>query len=545
MEKKIRVNILFSEAYRERWWPVLSSRHILHCLDVDVLDNAEESCDICIVQSDLLEGLIERRHPALAGTLIIHERADQETVCDHNRALLKQDNVRAWMKECGIRENALQNAPHVHGYYHLTLMPSVAGDPVPLPPVVPVTEKDLEKVVSFVSVANFARFETYRKIDEARLADKKIDVFYFGTTSYGTSAIGQHRLDASRELGKVPGRKVLIATGYVLEEVDIHRFMAGSKMLLSPYGHCMSSYKDWMALFTETVVIKPKGAHLQTNLLPDIFTIPGWHVQCEPDFSDLQDVIEEVLGNYAVWKKSAHEARLAALESCTEQRVAIAFNALMRTVLAGGRAIDWPKYPEPKHIPINKIPLTAFYDNVSKRAARSVSAPIWATSDNVLTSWFATRAKLLAATGLEAPEGHVVVRLEDDNTAQNTHDIRRLSAKHSAQQRVRFTFLAKADSRDSIIVWIFGEDQRSRAALGFNLRNSSLGLCEFFGQWGQPIGGVLDIHDGWKMCWMETSTDNGSSVGVLLGLAANPHSVGYDGDGKSGLYLAALRMDMV
>lgn len=99
-----------------------------------------------------------------------------------------------------------------------------------------------------------------------------------------------------------------------------------SKIVLSPWGYGEVSTRDYEATLCANVIIKPR---ISNNNLP-IKTYPDLYdgeniVYCEPDFSDLESKVYEVLNNY---DKYAQAARYKAKIFCDVYRENNAFDNL-------------------------------------------------------------------------------------------------------------------------------------------------------------------------------------------------------------------------
>jgi len=76
--------------------------------------------------------------------------------------------------------------------------------------------------------------------------------------------------------------------------------MLHSKICVSPWGWGEFAYRDYEAIYCGALLIKPTTDHVAT--FPDIYQSGKTYIACKPDFSDLEEIIENVLENYNDYK---------------------------------------------------------------------------------------------------------------------------------------------------------------------------------------------------------------------------------------------------
>lgn len=79
------------------------------------------------------------------------------------------------------------------------------------------------------------------------------------------------------------------------------RQIRSSKIVVSPWGHGEMTIRDYETLWAGAALIKPRTDFLTTA--PDILVEGVTYTPCKPDWSDLEERIEEVLGN---WDSNRH-----------------------------------------------------------------------------------------------------------------------------------------------------------------------------------------------------------------------------------------------
>lgn len=126
--------------------------------------------------------------------------------------------------------------------------------------------------------------------------DRDVDVHFRGTTKYdGFTELEEHRLALVGKLGQLKGLKVIIAKDRTTHTDKYHRELMGSKVVVSPHGLGMTCYRDFEALLSGCVLVKPRTCSLVESV-PDIYDPDAnAFVPCEPDWSDLEEAVRSAL----------------------------------------------------------------------------------------------------------------------------------------------------------------------------------------------------------------------------------------------------------
>jgi len=128
---------------------------------------------------------------------------------------------------------------------------------------------------------------------------KRIRASFCGTVFYpGVPFTTHHRLRLKNEW---PVDKTFaIWNGvrhYFHVERDLFKFIQESKVVVSPWGVCEISIRDYETVTGLAMMVKPRQSKMQVNCNP-------WHeentVYCEPDFSDLEEAIAKA---ESLWNK--------------------------------------------------------------------------------------------------------------------------------------------------------------------------------------------------------------------------------------------------
>ncbi|WP_422002562.1 phage head spike fiber domain-containing protein [Reyranella sp.] len=563
----ITIDFVYDPRYADRFEPFFRIKDQLADLSVRLLDNAPgASSDVAIVQSHLVGELRGKKDTRVLRPMIVNERADQETIAFPNRGLLKEPNTLAWLKECTIRDPSLHNAPHVGGYYHYNV---IAHDPSKYPEQVPdvkVDASDIAKIRLPFSVASYSRFARLRARPSVEARLRNVDAFMWGTVKSAHPLYQEHRASGCRALANVaasnPHYNVLLGVGRGLGDSEVHDILFRSKIVVSQFGHSMSSYKDWEALYAGCVLIRP-DASLQQNYLPDVFKDNEWYVPCAPDFSDLEQKMAMVLEDYPRYFERAQIARSALMESTNADRLASDFYHMICDVLNEAPSasvrrfapIEPASYREavPDNLKGAGQPSVAreYFSNTGHNAMSNDDAgatPLrgenlfGATADLGSGAWAIVRSQLDPAP-IGGPGGVVGRRLVEDTSA-STHDFRRILPKESVQEDYVLSFMAKPKERSLVQVWLGSSTQAERAQISFDLlRGRTLNARTQGKGWANLGAGMSCLDDGWWWCWTAVRTDDTSHLATLVALEAPDGNIGFGGDGSSGMWFGNLRLE--
>jgi len=540
----ITVECLYDPRYAGRYEPFFDINDRLADLSMRVvLSQPDTRGDIRIVQSHLVADLRQKNDWRVFAPMIVNERADQEIVAEVYRPLLKEPGTLAWLKECTIRDSHLHNGLQVADYHHYALM---ARDETEYPARLPRTlldASDIAKIRVPFSVASFSRFERLRSRPSLEPVRRNIDVFLWGTIKSTQSLYQTHRSQACHAVARLatnnPNYKTLMSVGRLLDDHEAHALMSRSKIVVSQYGHAMSSYRDWEALYAGCVLIKP-DSHQQVNYLPDLFKDNLWYVPCAIDFSDLEEKVDMVMQDYPRYFERAQVARAGLMESTNLERRASDFYRMICDVLKVA-----PSAAAPPFEPIDPATYQAPPENGASVSEKTAPGVRRIAGRNYLTGAEPTFVRSLRgpdATG--GPAGVQGWKLVED-TGPGTHDFRHSIEKDASPEDFVVSFMVRPDERSQIEVWLTsGRNQGERAQVSFDL---SIGVARSSlthgPDWRNLDSGIVRMDDGWWWCWLAARTNDDHNVVAFVALAAGDGDIGYTGDGKSGAWFANLRLE--
>ena len=133
-------------------------------------------------------------------------------------------------------------------------------------------------------------------------------MFAAGWADYSWLAVTAHRTQAYRAAATLTGRRAIVGRGQVFGAEDYFRLMHESRIVLSPLGYGEMNWKDFEAVLAGAVIVKPDVSHAKLALF-DLYA-PGGDgtVSCAMDFSNLPQVVENVMDELDL-----HDARTRAL----------------------------------------------------------------------------------------------------------------------------------------------------------------------------------------------------------------------------------------
>lgn len=306
----LKVNVKIEQRFMVRFAPLFSVRRQLSDLGIVLEENATDY-DAQIVQTSLLradpEAFLNDR------CTILYDRADAATLSDHPflRSLIQDPRIRVWIREYTLRDPALHNVPMVSGRYHYTL---ISGNAEPKMPRAVVPVSDLGKIRTIMPVYSYPFFDLPRKFQRVPLDRRRIALFYAGTIDYVEPIVTQHRRMAGKALETLENVPRLVGYGRVLQRATFLQTLTQTKIFLSPFGLGEFSWKDYEAIYAGCVLVKPEADFVTTYGF-DIYGKNRYCVSCKHDFSDLKDIVDDILSNEARYQQLADQARAELLKA--------------------------------------------------------------------------------------------------------------------------------------------------------------------------------------------------------------------------------------
>jgi len=106
----------------------------------------------------------------------------------------------------------------------------------------------------------------------------------------------RHRKPMMDVLDKLNYNIAKLENGVRVSHQEYYQRISSAKIMLAPYGYGEMAPRDLDAAQFGAVLIKPDMSYIDTCLDP--FIDGETYIACQHDYSDLQEKVEEVLGNY-------------------------------------------------------------------------------------------------------------------------------------------------------------------------------------------------------------------------------------------------------
>lgn len=215
------------------------------------------------------------------GLKIIIERADSSTWI-FSRNLIKKKDVLGVFKHTVLDKN-LQNLPFCSKRYHITILNDIYKMNSKKEKLEFVNSKELKKLHCRVPI--FMRWKTQEKFKISKIKNKK-----------NKDIVSKSSLLTLPELIKHRKSSFLNKNENKINRKDWLDLLASSKVCVCPWGYGEMCYRDYEAMYSGCVVVKPYTDFVQT--WPNIYKSNITYVPCKEDFSDLSDVCDQILRNY-------------------------------------------------------------------------------------------------------------------------------------------------------------------------------------------------------------------------------------------------------
>lgn len=318
----MRIRLHVEQTYLHRFHAMLDVRDLLQDAGIHLLAQDDPGPhDVLFLQESIFrkspsESLGEHE-PA-----IIYERIGcaPVNVGRSVRRLLRRPNVLAWTKETDFRDHSLNNEPMIAGRYHLATINVLPETQHAQRSEVLLEAADFAKIHRIFPIYMQERYDYLKTLRTRSLGKRPIEVFFAGTMHYENPLVDCHRMRCVEAMSKLD-RQCLIATGNVFDRNHFQDLLVTARVFVSPYGSGVYSWKDFEAILAGCVLVKPKADYVTTYGF-DIYDPGRYCVQCAPDFSDLNEIVNSVLDDLGTYRDFAIAAQSAILAACDRERYA-------------------------------------------------------------------------------------------------------------------------------------------------------------------------------------------------------------------------------
>lgn len=219
--------------------------------------------------------------------LLVFETMDASTILE--REIVRRENVKAVVRGQNLTNMELNNHWMIESRYHVNLLGALydynrertpEGIPDPI-----LSKDDLGKV--WTLYPHISRFEHMVRDGRRDFLSRDLDIAYFGTNKYEIELITQHRNSAVEAVRRLGCRNYSIATSETrISRREFGSLLERTKTFLSPYGYGEWSHKDYQAIISGCLLIKPQCDFFESY--PNIYRDGETCIQCKADFSDLE-----------------------------------------------------------------------------------------------------------------------------------------------------------------------------------------------------------------------------------------------------------------
>ena len=122
-------------------------------------------------------------------------------------------------------------------------------------------------------------------------------------------------------INKLPYNIAKLNNGERVSLEEYYNRVSTSKITLAPFGYGEMAPRDLEAAIFGSILIKPDMSYIDTA--PNVFVDMETYVACKLDYSDLQEKIEMILGNYKYYSYIVENARKTYIEKMHPNNVAL------------------------------------------------------------------------------------------------------------------------------------------------------------------------------------------------------------------------------
>ena len=152
----------------------------------------------------------------------------------------------------------------------------------------------IKKPVFYLTTMLWHQLDVQKFYSDIQPVDKSWDVSFIGTMHhYGNSFVKQHRANLRRAWGQLddfPSVAIFASDvahgGYAISWKESWKIIKRSRTIVSPWGVCEISWRDYEAALGGCMIIKPQQPEIKATCSP-------WHrenvIYCNSDYSDLAE----------------------------------------------------------------------------------------------------------------------------------------------------------------------------------------------------------------------------------------------------------------
>lgn len=150
------------------------------------------------------------------------------------------------------------------------------------------------KVIPGPNLGQYNRVARFLGVDPNLDGPRPLDVFFAGSVDIYQDAICVHRRQCCRTIESLRcGLRVQVVPSKSLSRYDYDHRCRSAKIVVSPWGNGELCHRDFDAMWCGAVIVKPGSDHIRTD--PQLFINGKTYFACQPDWSDLADVVRDVI----------------------------------------------------------------------------------------------------------------------------------------------------------------------------------------------------------------------------------------------------------
>ena len=121
-----------------------------------------------------------------------------------------------------------------------------------------------------------------------------------------------------------------LENGIRVSQEEYYNKIFNSKILFAPYGYGEMAPRDLEAAMFGSILIKPDMSHIDTA--PNVYIDNETYISCKHDFSDLNEKIVKILGNYNNYRYIIENARKKFIDEMSGEKIALHMYNVLKNV---------------------------------------------------------------------------------------------------------------------------------------------------------------------------------------------------------------------
>ena len=328
--KPIRAQCIVADKVRNRWQDFLELEPMLKQYGLEFVSENPDVILCTYVNETIL---------ALDKPIIILEKFAAASVNEKTRAIIDHPLVIAVFKNRTLKNKRLDNNPLVAGRYFNNIINEYAHavEPELLQPLSISALKKIHTVVWDLFGSAFKKkIERLKDYTVDYDQERTIDIFFACDLTEKTSKSGSHilfnwhRSKAIEAMRSITGINCVALT----TKIDYWPYInntQNSKIVVSPWGFGEYCWRDFEAIHCGAILIKPDTTFIKS--IPNIYQNNITYVPCKPDFSDLHEIVQNILNNYEAYTPMRKRAKEILVDSWNFKKLAKQFVAHVKMAL--------------------------------------------------------------------------------------------------------------------------------------------------------------------------------------------------------------------